>query len=577
MEYFLRFLTFLIFLLFIQTPLYAQTLSMETIGSNIQKSLHTHLKGQNKAIVQNLYAQTGNKPLWIGTQNKNKMSQLIQALNDPLFNYKNKSFDQKSIKRLFFLLDNDEISAAKQAAVYARLDLILSNSFVRLVRFIVQGDADWKLVQKKLHALKESDDIKVNWEMSFKSFPNQKKLVSAAMNGNIRSYLTSLLPMEARYKKLVTLLKNYRVMDKFPKIKYSNTPLKLGDRSARVEQVKKRLQISGDYPKSASINSKFDQTLETAVKTYQRRYLLKVNGMVDKTMAYYLNQPAKKNIQAIITNLDKTKLYPKHFENEYVEVNIPDFNLRYYKNGGKVMKTGIVVGRIDRPTPLFSNSIRYMVVNPTWTIPDNLIKRDLIHVLRENPMYLKENNIHVFSGKKEIDVTQEMLDPYEKSEKRVPYRFVQYPGDNNALGRIKFMFPNKYAVYLHDTDNKSLLTRRYKVYSSGCMRVDKPFDLMDILLEDAKKSYSRSDIEEIIATDKPTTIKLRKPIPVHILYFTVYEEDGLAYFKNDIYMYDQVIEESVEGNKKSTFTVPKKRLISVKKNAQPKKDENLKP
>jgi murein L,D-transpeptidase YcbB/YkuD len=241
------------------------------------------------------------------------------------------------------------------------------------------------------------------------------------------------------------------------------------------------------------------------------------------------------------------------------------------------MKTGIVVGRLDRPTPLFSNSIKYMVVNPTWTIPDNLIKRDLIHVLRENPMYLEENNIHVFSGKKEIEVTQEMLDPYEESEKRVPYRFVQYPGDNNALGRIKFMFPNKYAVYLHDTDNKSLLTRRYKVYSSGCMRVDKPFDLMDILLEDAKKSYSRSDIEEIIATDKPKTIRLRKAIPVHILYFTVYEEDGLAYFKNDIYMYDQVIEESVEGNKKSTFTVPKKRLISVKKNAQPKKDENLKP
>ena len=577
MEHFLRFFTLLLFLLFIQNPAAAQPLSIDTISSNIQKSLHTHLKGQNRAIVQKLYAQNDNKPLWVGSQNEKKMSQLIQALKDPLFNYKNKSFDQKSIKRLFYLLDTGDISSAKKAAVYARLDLMLSNSFVRLVRFIVQGDVDWNLVQKKFKSLKESDDIKVNWEMSFKALPSQKQLDSAIANGNIRSYLTSLIPMEKRYRKLVILLKNYRVMDKFPKIKYSNKVLKLGDRSSRVEQVKKRLQISGDYPKSAPLNSKFDKTLERAVITYQKRYLLKVNGMVDKTMAYYLNQPAKKNIQAIITNLDKTKLYPKHFENEYVEVNIPDFNLRYYKNGTKIMKMGIVVGRIDRPTPLFSNSIKYMVVNPTWTIPDSLIKRDLIHVLRENPMYLEENNIHVFSGKKEIEVTQEMLDPYEESEKRVPYRFVQYPGDNNALGRIKFMFPNKYAVYLHDTDNKSLLTRRYKVYSSGCMRVDKPFDLMDILLEDAKKSYSRSDIEEIIATDKPTTIRLRKAIPVHILYFTVYEEDGLAYFKNDIYMYDQVIEESVEGNKKDTFTVPKKRLISVKKNAQPKKDENLKP
>ena len=564
--YYLKILTLLLFL---QPSLYAQALSLENISANIQKSLHTHLKGQNKAIVQNLYAQTGNKPLWIGTHNEKKMSQLIQALKDPLFNYKNKSFDQKSIRRLFFLLDNNDISLRKQAAVYARLDLILSNSFVRLVRFIVQGDVDWTLVQKKFKALKKSDDIKVSWEMSLKAFPSQQQLISTVVNGDIYSYLTSLLPMEKRYKKLVTLLKNYRVMDKFPKIKYSNTPLKLGNSSSRVKQVKKRLQISGDYPKTAPINNKFDMTLQAAVKTYQKRYLLKVDGKVDKTMAYYLNQPAKQNIQAIITNLDKTKLYPKQFENEHVEVNIPDFNLRYYKDGRKVMKMGIVVGRIDRPTPLFHDLIEYMVLNPTWTIPDNLIKRDLIHVLRDNPAYLKEHNIHVFSGKKEIEVTQKMLDPYEKSKKRVPYRFVQFPGDDNALGRIKFMFPNKYAVYLHDTDNKSLLTRRYKVYSSGCMRVDKPFKLMDMLLENVKRSYSRSKIEDIISTNKPTTIRLNKAIPVHMLYFTVYKEDGLAYFKNDIYLYDKIIEESVEGQKKSTFTVPKKRMISVKKQRQP--------
>jgi len=558
----------LLFFITIQFSAYAQTLSIESISSNIQNSLHTHLKGQNKEIVQNIYAQTGNKPLWIGNQNEKKMSQLIQALKDPLFNYKNKPFDQKAIKRLFFFLDNGEISQSKKATVLARLDLMLTNSMVRLVRFIVQGDVDWDLVQKKFEALKESDDIQVNWEMSPKAFPEQDQLISAIVNGNIREYLTSLLPMEERYRKLVTLLKNYRVMDKFPKIRYSNTPLKLGDRSNRILQIKRRLQISGDYPKTAPLDKKFDAVLQSAVMTYQKRYLLKVDGMVDKRMTWYLNQPAKKNIQAIITNLDKTKLYPNHFEEEYVEVNIPDFNLRYYKEDKKITKMGIVVGRIDRPTPLFDDKIEYMVLNPTWTIPDNLIKRDLIHVLRDNPAYLKENNIHVFSGNKEINITQEMLDPYEKSEERVPFRFVQFPGDNNALGRIKFMFPNKYAVYLHDTDNKTLLTRRYKIYSSGCMRVEKPFELMDILLEHAKKSYSRSDIEEIITTDKPTIIRLRKPIPVHILYFTVYEEDGLAYFKNDIYLYDKIIEESTEGHKKMTFSVPKKRMISIKKQNQ---------
>ena len=548
---------------------YAQALSMENITVNLQGLLQTHLKGQNKAIVQNIYTNTGNKPLWIGSQNRKKMSQLIQALKDPLFNYKNRQFDQRSIKKLLYSLDNNSISAKKQDAVYARLDLLLTNSMVRLVRFIVQGDVDWNLVQRKFKALKGSDDIRIDWEMSPKAFPNQGQLTSAIVNGNIRGYLSSLLPMEKRYKKLVTLLKNYRVMDKFPKIEYSKSSLKLGDWSSRVVEVKKRLQISGDYPKNASLDRTFGKTLEKAVITYQKRYLLKVDGKVDKTMTYYLNQPAKNNIQAIITNLDKTKLYPKSFESEHIEVNIPDFNLRYYRNSRKIMKMGIVVGRMDRPTPLFSDRVEYMVVNPTWTVTDNLIKRDLIPVLKEQPNYLKEHNIHVFSGNKEVQVNYAMLEPHIHSSKRVPYRFVQYPGDTNALGRIKFMFPNKYAVYLHDTDNKTLLTRRYKLYSSGCMRVDKPFELMDILLANSKTAYTRSDIENIIATNKPKTIRLRKSVPVHMIYFTVYEEDGLAYFKNDVYMFDRIIEESVAGHKKATFTLPKNRMISVKKNAQP--------
>jgi murein L,D-transpeptidase YcbB/YkuD len=552
-------------LLFLQINLYAQPLTIENISINIQNSLDTRLKGQNKNIVKHLYDKSDNQPIWFGKKNKEKLTQLIAAFKDPLFNYKNKAFDQKAIGRLFYRLDNGQIKSSKKSAVYARLDLMLSNSYVRLIRFIIQGDVDWKLVQKKLKGLEQTDGISSRWEMTPKVFPNIDTLTSAALDGNIKEYLSSLLPMEERYRKLVKLLKDYRVMNKFPKIPYSNKPLVLGSSASRIENIKKRLQISGDYPKDAKINTKFNKKLQKAIRTYQKRYLLEVNGVIDKTVTYYLNQPAKKNIQAIITNLDKTKLYPKAFEEEHIEVNIPDFNLRYYKSNMLYKKMGVVVGRIDRPTPLFSDKIKYMVLNPTWTIPDSLIKRDLIHVLRDNPMYLEENNIHVFKGKKEIQITQAMLDPYEQSKKRVPFRFVQFPGDNNALGRVKFMFPNKYAVYLHDTDNKSLLNRRYKIYSSGCMRVGKPFELVDTLLEHAKGSYSQSKIDSIIETNKPTTIKLSKPIPVHILYFTVYKEEGLAYFKNDIYLYDKIIEESAEGRRKSTFSVPKKRMISIKK------------
>ncbi|NOR54845.1 MAG: L,D-transpeptidase family protein [Sulfurovum sp.] len=561
----MRLLTYILISTLLSLNLAAKPLTMENISLYIQKGLQTRIKGQNKAIIQNIYAKTGKKALWVGSKNAKKTAALIQALNDPLFNYKDKSFDQASISRLYYMLDNNTLSASKKAAVYARLDLILTSSMVRLVRFIVQGDVDWALVQEKMTALRESDDIRADWEMSPKTFPSQQKLIAAIGSGNIYSYLNSLLPMQTRYRKLVKLLKDYKVMNKFPKIPYKNAVLKRGDSASRIREVKKRLQISGDYPKSRKVTKKFDAALEKAIRTYQKRYLLKVTGTIDKTVTYYLNQPASKNIQAIITNLDKTKLYGKSFEEEHIEINIPDFNLRYYRKEVMLDKMGLVVGRIDRPTPLFSDKIDYMVLNPTWTVTDNLIKRDLIPVLEKDPDYLVNHDMHVFRGNKEVNVTYDMLAQYIHSDEKVPYRFVQYPGESNALGRVKFMFPNKYAVYLHDTDNKSLLERRYKLYSSGCMRVNRPFDLLDTLLKHAKGKYSPERIEKILAINKPKTIRMRRSIPVHMIYFTVYEEEGLAYFKHDIYLYDKIIEESVEGNKKSTFKIPSNRMISVKK------------
>ena len=545
--------------------LHAEMLSMENISKNIKKDLETSIKGQNKRIIDNIYKQTGFKPLWIGNKNAKRASSLIQALNDPLFNYKDKPFDRKAISRLYYLLDNTQPNIQKQSMIYAKLDLVLTSSMVRLVRFIVQGDVDWDLVQKKLYALKESDDIQADWEMEKKMFPDQRELISAIVNNDIYNYLSYLIPMEERYKKLVQMLKDYRRMDEFPKVPYTGEVIKLGHRSKHIVNIKRRLQITGDFPKNVPLNREFDEVLKQAVISYQKRYLLKVTGEIDSVTNYYLNQPNTTNIQAIITNLDKTKLYPKKFEKEHIEVNIPDFTLRYYKDNKRILKKGAVVGRIDRPTPLFSDKMTYMVLNPTWTITDNLIKRDLIPVLRDEPDYLEENNIRVFRGKKEVEVSQEMLDPYENSEKLVPFRFVQYPGDNNALGRVKFMFPNKYDVYIHDTNEKSLLERRYKIYSSGCMRIEQPFDLVNILLKNNKRKYN---IEKILKTDQPKTIGLSKPIPVHMLYFTVYEEDGLAYFKNDIYMYDKIIEESTEDNRKETFVLPDKRMIAVDQNAR---------
>ena len=535
--------------------------TIDTISSHIKRDIQLKVKGRNKGIIDSIYKNASYSPLWIGLENKNRSAKLIQALNNTKYNYKNKAFGQQSIQRLYFMLDTGSISAQKKIAVYARLDILLTSAYVQLIRFITQGDVDWDLVQAKLKRLKQSDDISAVWEMKKKKFPNTIDILSSIQRVAIFSYLNSIIPMKRRYLPLVKLLKDYRKMDNFPKIPYKAGILSLGDNNSRIEDVKKRLKITGDYPKNGTMSSRFNKDLLQALRRYQKRYLLKISGKLDRTTTYYLNQPLIKNIKAILVNLDKTKLYPLTFENEFVEVNIPEFNLRYYKNRNLISKKGVVVGRIDRPTPIFKNNIRYVVLNPTWTIPDNLIKRDLIHTLRKNPNYLKAHNIHAFKGKEEVEVSQEILDSYEHSKKRVPYRFVQFSGVTNALGRVKFMFPNKYAVYLHDTDNKSLLQRRYKIYSSGCMRLENPFELLYRLLP----NYSKSKISNILKTNKPKEIRLPKSLPIHIVYYTVYVEDGLAHFKNDIYLYDKIIEESQSNNRKKYFHIPKDRMFKKPK------------
>ena len=207
-----------------------------------------------------------------------------------------------------------------------------------------------------------------------------------------------------------------------------------------------------------------------------------------------------------------------------------------------------VVGRDVRPTPIFSSYMTYLELNPNWNIPENLVRRDLMVALSEDPNYLIDHNIHAFKGwstKKEIkNFTIDKLLPYENKEAgHIPYRFVQYPGDDNALGRIKFMFPNKYSVYLHDTDNKSLFERRYLVYSSGCMRLEEPFRLLEVL-KSRLSSASIRQIDKYRNTLTNKVLNFTKKLPVHTTYFTVFKRNGLIYFRKDIYEYDRFIEES---------------------------------
>ncbi len=498
-------------------------------------------------ILKTLYNMNMGKPLWIG--HAQNLHALTQAIKMPYYNYKQKRFELDTIEEYSYLLHNN-MDPNQNSEELAKLDIALTKSYIALVNFIVLSDVDWDKVSAKLAQLKETKDISAHWEMVRKTPPSVDRLFNALVHQNIPEFLKSITPLKKRHQDLINALFFYKSIQELPKVHYG-VDLKYGDRDERIIEVKERLAFSGDFPRQASYSDLFDDQLKKALFIYKDRFNLEQNGLIDKITTYYMNKPINLLIESIITNLDKLKVFPDQFPDEFIMVNIPDFRMEYYRNDRPILSMNAVVGRDERPTPIFASEMTYLELNPNWNIPENLVRRDLIPALIEHPNYLKEHNIHVFKGwgKKAKDLqatfTVDKLLPYkDKKAGHIPYRFVQYPGDDNALGRIKFMFPNKYSVYLHDTDNKELLTRRYRVYSSGCMRLQYPFKLLEMLQPRLKATPEQ--IQKYLESGKTKVLRFKKKLPVQTVYFTVFQRNGKIYFRKDIYGYDKFIQESIK-------------------------------
>ncbi len=534
--------------------------SSSSIGSSISSYTTKNYRNSVKAV----YSANSNRALWTGERNRAKFAQLLDALGNPLFNYNYISFNQDKIIDLTFDIDSGAIPSSRMSSAVAKLDIMLTESYIQLIRFIRVGSTDWGLVKRKLKGLKAAQDVRATWEIHPKGMPSASSIASSIQKGKIKVYLTSMIPMIKEYRTLVKILEKYRAMPNFHKIPYGKI-LKPRRQDSRIRDIKKLLQFTGDFPRNASTGTGYGGDLGKAITSFKARFNLTRGNYIDNKTINYLNTTKEEYIRKILVNLEMLRLQPRAFESTQVEINIPEFKLRYYQKGTLEFSSNIIVGRIDRPTPIFSDKIKYMVLNPTWTITNNLVKRDLIPVLKKHPDYLRKHNIKAYSGGKSVTPNLKKLFKYEHKKGGVPYRFVQGPGKSNALGKVKFMFPNKYAVYLHDTDNKTLFKHRYRVYSSGCMRVEKPFKFMDELISNAGANISKPKIKSVFASNKPTTVLLKKPVPMHIVYRTVKRVAKKTYFMYDVYMYDQIVWESMSGHKKSTFRVPKKRLTKIER------------
>jgi murein L,D-transpeptidase YcbB/YkuD len=271
-----------------------------------------------------------------------------------------------------------------------------------------------------------------------------------------------------------------------------------------------------------------------AVKRFQERHGLDASGVVDSATRAELNVSAAVRAEQLRINLERWRWLPQDLGRRRIVVNIAAYELQVIEDDEVTLAMRVVVGRDFKRTPVFSDTVRYIVLNPYWHVPSSIAVEDVLPKIQRDPTYLERFGMHVFTpGPNAVEVDPSTIDWSTVTADNFPYRFHQEPGRLNALGRIKFMFPNRYDVYLHDTPSRSLFTKAQRDFSHGCIRVEKPLDLAAYLMK--KSRWKRDEIERALDEGTERTIYLPRPMPIHLLYWTAWaDEDGTIQFRTDI-------------------------------------------
>ncbi|MDZ7375230.1 MAG: L,D-transpeptidase family protein [candidate division KSB1 bacterium] len=418
------------------------------------------------------------------------------------------------------------------------LEILLTDAFLLYANHLLSGRLNPETIDREwLTSRPEADVVAI--------------LNDALKAGRIRQKLLSLMPQIPCYAQMRKEMVRYRslaLQGGWPMVP-PGPSLKKGDRGMRVAALSARLIASGDLKQRpmASI-SVFDDTLEQAVKDFQQRYGLVPHGTVDPRTIAALNVPALEYFRKIVVNLERWRWLPRELGNRYIMVNIAAFALEVVENGVTVIRMPVVVGKDYRRTPVFSSKMTYLVLNPYWNVPETIATEDILKEAKRDPSYLVKRNIVVLKGWND----ETPIDPFQVNwaaitKQNLPYRFRQAPGPLNALGRIKFMFPNKYDVYIHDTPSRADFQRPERALSSGCIRVQDPIELAAYVLR-GNPNWTKEQI--IAGLEKLTnyTITLPEPIPVHIFYCTAWiDAQGRVQFREDIYDRDKLVLEALRA------------------------------
>ena len=496
-----------------------------------------------------LYKELFYTPVWVtynGLTNFGKG--LIKQIDEDITIPSTLKLHQR-VQKLRESIDNLNSSSTIQNKIDNELKF--SNLYIDYMNYLIYGGINWNAFDKKVKKLTREYKIKVGWEHYKPSITPDSLLVDATMSGDLNSAFKKAEPKRFKYQQLKNSLIKYIKLSKsgawksLPKFK----KIKAGNRSPAISIVRQDLILSGDFNQNSDKNETqsnstlYDKSLQEAVKRFKVRHGLKATTTIDQDTRYWFNLPIERKIEILRLNLDRIKWLWRDEANVRIELNIPAFRLYLYEGKHLVDTIRVVTGRPNHPTPIFHNIMQYIVVNPYWKIPESIVKSEMLRHLINDPYYYERRGkvLHSDWGEDSprVDPGSVNWAKYRAKGRHIPYYFMQLPGTSNALGKIKFLFPNKYSVYIHDTPSKRLFFKNIRAFSHGCMRIQKPRELLKVLAQ-----YNDNiDVDAIMAqlkTRKKDTISLRHPIPVDIVYLTSFIDDyGNLNFRKDIYGYDK--------------------------------------
>ena len=358
---------------------------------------------------------------------------------------------------------------------------------------------------------------------------NATALLDSFLSGNGRKFK----PLNNSFYRLQEVIKHYGEVVKaggWDSIWLQKKTVKKGQKDDVIIALKKRLKASGDFEEEDT-TSLFTASLTEAVKKAERSFGLKADGILSHDLVDQLNVPAEKRMQQLLINLERMRWLPAWPANRLV-ANIPEYRLHVFENDKEVLGMNIVVGKAANRTVIFSDDLQYIVFSPYWNVPRSIVKNEIVPAMNRNSNYISRNNMEITGQSNGLPVVR------------------QKPGPGNALGQVKFIFPNRYNIYFHDTPAKTLFNSQSRAFSHGCVRIQDPFDLARYLLRN-DSSWTDAKIRKAMNSGKEEWIKLSQPVPVYLLYLTAWvDEDGSLNFREDIYGHDQRMAERLFTDEK---------------------------